>query len=283
MKIFIFLAVVTSVAAELEMGKKVFISVKEIVNEVLSKKGLTSLDIAVIMDDLAKLQEVVKNQEQEVLDLKHELKVQNIKKEQRIVALEKKNSEMETLINELKEKMILNEKDLASDVTNYDKEVNNTFVREPTLADYKRFQPKAVPGTGIAFSAYIGSADIRNHLAAGHTLICDQVIFNDGNHYSAFTGIFRAPRTGVYLLTYTMATAFQNKWLWVKLVVDNRMIVRSGTDAQYNDHVVNGGNTAILRLNQGESVWLEVEKAATDAEVWMVDRTTTFSGVLLYG
>lgn len=78
-----------------------------------------------------------------------------------------------------------------------------------------------------------------------------------------------------------MATSYHNMWLWVKLVVDERMIVLSGTDAQFNDHVENGGNTAILRLNQGESVWLEVEKS-NDAEVWRVDHTTTFSGVLLY-
>ena len=161
--------------------------------------------------------------------------------------------------------------------------MKNLTLSKTAVSDYKRSQPRAIAGTGVAFSAYIGNAHIRNHLVAGHTLKCDQVIFNDGNHYNAFTGIFTVPRTAVYLLTYSVATAFQNKYLWVKLVVDNRMIVLSGTDAQYNDHTENGGNTAILRLNQGQSVWLEVAKCANNAEVWMVDHTTTFSGVLLYG
>ena len=53
---------------------------------------------------------------------------------------------------------------------------------------------------GIAFSAYL-SHNIA-HLAPGHTLKCDQIIINDGNAYSQYTGVFTVPQTGVYLLTF---------------------------------------------------------------------------------
>ena len=295
----IFFTVITSVVAESNMEKNVEISDEEMVNEVLEKRGLTKAVIAKILDNIAckdELQEIIKNQEKEILDLKNKMKVLNTEKEQRIAALEKKNSEMEVTIQELMKNINVNEMVLPTNVASPNiendnhvtAEVNNIAlpeneVSENIIYNHTRFQSRALPVTGTAFSAYIGNAHIRTHLAAGHVLKCDQVIFNDGNHYNAFTGIFTVPRTAVYMFSFTFATAFQNKWLWVKLVVNNRMIVQSGTDAQYDDHVVNGGNTAILRLTQGESVWLEVEKCAPDAEVWMVDHTTTFSGVLLYG
>ena len=107
MKVFIFFVTVITVAAGLEMGKYEFISVEEMVNLILMKKGLTNQFIAEIKDDLAgkdSLQEVVKNQEQEIIHLKREiqeLKGKTEKQEQRIAALETNNSEMETIINEL--------------------------------------------------------------------------------------------------------------------------------------------------------------------------------------
>ena len=102
MKVFIFFVTVITVAAELEIGKNEFISVEEMVNQILMKKGLTDQFIAEIKDDLAgkdSLQEVVKNQEREIIHLKREiqeLKGKTEKQEQRIAALETNNSEMET-------------------------------------------------------------------------------------------------------------------------------------------------------------------------------------------
>ena len=134
-------------------------------------------------------------------------------------------------------------------------------------------------GSGIAFSAYVSK--LIPHLVAGHVIKCDHVIFNDGNNYNPLTGIFTVSEPGVYLLTFTIATDALAHWIWVKLVVDNREILKVATDAQYDVHVEMGSNTAILRLNQGESVWIEVAKS-NDSSLWAVTPTTTFSGVLLY-
>lgn len=62
-------------------------------------------------------------------------------------------------------------------------------------------------GDGVAFSAYL-SHDLI-HMGIGHTVKCDKVLLNEGNNYSPFTGVFTAPQTGVYLLTFSIA-AYNN-------------------------------------------------------------------------
>ena len=132
---------------------------------------------------------------------------------------------------------------------------------------------------GIAFSAYL-SHDIL-HLALGHTIKCDQIIINDGNAYSQYTGVFTVPVTGVYLLTFNFDVWNVHRFEWIKLVVNNRNIVDATADGFKGSNM--SGNTAILKLTQGENVWLESYYSA-DGEVLSATygKLTTFSGVLLY-
>ena len=131
----------------------------------------------------------------------------------------------------------------------------------------------------IAFSAYL-SHDIP-HLAPGHTLKCDQIIINDGNAYSPYTGVFTVPTTGVYLLTFNFDVYHSNRWEAIKLVVNNRNIVDAVATGFTGNNM--GGNTAIIKLIQGETVWLE-SYGSNDGEVFSTTayKRTTFSGVLLY-
>lgn len=142
-----------------------------------------------------------------------------------------------------------------------------------------QLQHRTAVGTGIAFSAYANH--LLPHLTAGHIIKCDQVLLNDGNNYNSVTGVFTVPENGVYLFTFTIATDLLAHWVVIKLVVDNRETTEAATDPQYDTHVEMASNTVILRLSQGESVWLEVAKS-NDAHLWTGPHTTTFSGVLLY-
>ena len=74
----------------------------------------------------------------------------------------------------------------------------------------------------------------------------------------------------------------RNHWTEVRLVVNNREIVDAVGQVLGNLQRSSSANTAIIRLNQGESVWLE--NIANDSEVVSEQgyRWTTFSGVLLY-
>lgn len=162
---------------------------------------------------------------------------------------------------------------------NCDSNENSGTSPKATGLHLKGAPKRAVAGTGIAFSAY--ASHYLPQLATGHVLKCDQTTINDGSGYNVHTGIFTVPESGVYLLSFNFATDHSYKWLQIKLVVDDRLIARAATDTEYNTHVEMGGNTVILSLVQGESVWLEVENS-NGAQIWAVSYCTTFSGVLLY-
>ena len=132
----------------------------------------------------------------------------------------------------------------------------------------------------VAFSTYLDHAIY--HLGQGHHIICNQVLLNDGNHYNSYTGTFTVPQTGVYLLTFSFGIQSPNHWTEVRLVVNNREIVDAVGTVLGTFQRSSSANTAMIRLNQGESVWLE--NIITDSEVISEQgyRWTTFSGVLLY-
>ena len=136
------------------------------------------------------------------------------------------------------------------------------------------------PTEGVAFSAYLDH--VIYHMGVGHTIKCNQVLLNDGNHYNSFTGIFTVPQTGVYLLTFSFSISNINDHTEVRLLVNNREIVDAVGQVTGSYQRLSSSNTAILKLNQGESVWLE--SIINDSEVISGPnyRRTTFSGFLIY-
>ena len=139
-----------------------------------------------------------------------------------------------------------------------------------------------ITAEGIAFSAYL---DHRvYHLKNMSTIKCNQVILNDGNHYNTFTGIFTVPETGVYLLTFSFGVQHIDDWTEVRLVVDNRDIVGAVGEVRgssYHERKI-ASNTAIIKLSQGEAVWLQTQSPDSEVISGPYFRWTTFSGVLLY-
>ena len=120
-------------------------------------------------------------------------------------------------------------------------------------------------------------------MGIGHTIKCDQVVLNDGNGYNPYAGVFIVPQTGVYLLTFSLDSATVNIILFVKLVVNNRTIASAAVHVAVHGHSVMEGNTVIVRLSKGVSVWLET-CGHSNSHVYgsSSNRFTTFSGVLLY-
>ena len=139
---------------------------------------------------------------------------------------------------------------------------------------------KDIATGGIAFSAYLDHEAL--HLGIGHTIKCNQVLLNEGNHYNTFTGIFTVPHTGIYLLTFNIGGEHINDLTQVRLMVNNRAIVDAAVQVLGSFQRVSSGNTAIIKLNIGESVWLESELKDSEAISGSRYRWTTFSGVLLY-
>ena len=133
---------------------------------------------------------------------------------------------------------------------------------------------------GVAFSAYLDHSIYQ--MGIGHHIICNQALLNDGNHYNTFTGTFTVPQTGVYLLTFNFGIEHINEVITVRLVVNNRPIVDAIVQVTGTHQRISSGNTAIIKLNHGESVWLE--NAVSNGEVisGYTYKWTTFSGLLLY-
>ncbi|XP_060563689.1 complement C1q-like protein 2 [Ruditapes philippinarum] len=132
----------------------------------------------------------------------------------------------------------------------------------------------------VAFSAYLSY--FQEHLGIHQTVKFDKIITNDGNAYNAVTGIFTVPVTGTYVFIFYINSS--NSIVEVRLIADNS-IIASGTSRPYEFNQskdVQGGGTVVLHLNQGVSVW--IENARADSAIYSndVDRWVTFSGFLLY-
>ena len=90
----------------------------------------------------------------------------------------------------------------------------------------------------------------------------------------------------MYLFTFSIAVHHHGRWIGVKLVVDNRNILDARVGALISsDGTQMSGNTAIVQVNENESVWLEAY-GSLDGEVTStctsLYRITTFSGILMY-
>ena len=143
-----------------------------------------------------------------------------------------------------------------------------------------KLSKKDVATERVAFSTYRDNS--IQHMGQGHHIICNQVLLNDGNHYNSFTGTFTIPQTGVYLLTFSFVVQSINDVTEVRLVVNNREIVDAVGQVLGKFQRSSSANTAIIRLNQGESVWLETLRQDSEVISGQGYRWTTFSGVLLY-
>ncbi|XP_052792312.1 uncharacterized protein LOC128226466 [Mya arenaria] len=132
----------------------------------------------------------------------------------------------------------------------------------------------------FAFSAYL--THIIDHMAPGHVIKCDKTLLNDGNAYNPITGVFTVPVDGVYLLTFHIDSYTETH---VTLVVDGGNTADSVSEPHVyrNGFEIMSGNTALIRLRERQSVWLEeysnADGTVTSGEAY---RFTTFSGVFMY-
>ncbi|KAL3853126.1 hypothetical protein ACJMK2_016696 [Sinanodonta woodiana] len=135
----------------------------------------------------------------------------------------------------------------------------------------------------IAFMAYRNT--VLKNLGVNQKLIFDKVATNEGNGYSAVTGIFTVPVHGTYFFTWTTALAKGYSSPDVShvsgLVVNGeyKVHVFIAIDLPFNM----GGNSAVLRLNTSDAVWIGVPQGnvvySNAGERWYYP---TFSGYLIH-
>ena len=119
-----------------------------------------------------------------------------------------------------------------------------------------------------------------SHLRLNQTIPFDKVLLNDGSAFDVQTHKFVCPHSGVYLFTFNIES-YGDSYLHTKLVVDGINQVDAVTWGVHSTDM--SGNTAILRITTGQSVWVATYYN-NDTELFKTDtfRYTSFSGVLLY-
>ncbi|KAK3581298.1 hypothetical protein CHS0354_033033 [Potamilus streckersoni] len=159
------------------------------------------------------------------------------------------------------------------------------------VANLTRTVEKFAPGStsafttapSIAFMAY--RKTILTNLGVNQKLIFDKVATNEGNGYSAVTGIFTVPVQGTYFFTWTTAHAkgytFSDTALVTGLVVNGEYNVHAWLGVEIGFNMA--GNSAVFRLNASDAVWIGVAKGhgvySNAAEGWFYP---TFSGYLIH-
>ncbi|XP_069104306.1 uncharacterized protein [Argopecten irradians] len=104
----------------------------------------------------------------------------------------------------------------------------------------------------------------------------DKVTTNIGGSYSTHTGVFTCTRAGIYVFSWTVHVV--PRYSYIELV-KNGVVVGNGFsgDSQYSG---SGGNTVVLQLLQGDTVFVRVGEHMSGT-IFGSQGTTTFSGFLL--
>ncbi|CAG2212681.1 unnamed protein product [Mytilus edulis] len=131
------------------------------------------------------------------------------------------------------------------------------------------------PTTPVAFSAYINHS--VDKLVHGAVIPFERVTTNEGNAFNGGTGIFTCPKSGLYLFMWNVMVD-QGHQTQISFVVNGATrrwsyAVATAINAGYQ----NAANHDIVRLNEGDKVWIADDYASGEIH----PHHTTFSGVLL--
>lgn len=111
-------------------------------------------------------------------------------------------------------------------------------------------QPTRMPVDMVAFYAYLSSDTPAS--VAHHIITFDTVITNVGNAYHPHSGTFIAPRSGLYVFTWTIRL-WGNSYFTTELLVNNNDVNWIYFDPA---HTIDGSvsSTAVVHVNQGDDV-----------------------------
>ncbi|XP_045157047.2 caprin-2-like isoform X2 [Mercenaria mercenaria] len=135
-------------------------------------------------------------------------------------------------------------------------------------------------GGGVAFTAYM---DHDGDFGADQTIIFNRVITNEGSGYNKYTGVFTCPQDGMYLFSFFIWERSDTdtiKQVRGDLTVNGRNIVGSVSETWHHTEDAQGGNSAVIRLNQGDAVWIKVHYGGHIAGNTL--HFNTFTGLYLY-
>ncbi|XP_053136561.1 complement C1q subcomponent subunit A [Hemicordylus capensis] len=122
------------------------------------------------------------------------------------------------------------------------------------------------------------SASRSKPAANGNVVVFDKIITNSNNIYSGEMGVFTCRTPGYYYFTFQVIST-GNLCLTLKHK-EASVATFCDTNSQGLLQVNSGGS--VLKLNEGERVWLETDPQAGSAVYDGTDADSVFSGFLLF-
>ncbi|KAL3856500.1 hypothetical protein ACJMK2_011251 [Sinanodonta woodiana] len=112
-----------------------------------------------------------------------------------------------------------------------------------------------IPSGRVAFSTYLSKP--LDELGRQHTIIFDQVEYNEGNGYDKTLGVFICPISGAYFFIASIL-GFPNDNIHTELVVDGSNTAGIDSDSNGGSEYPQGTNMSILRCTVGQRVWVRI-------------------------
>ncbi|MES1922461.1 Collagen alpha-2(VIII) chain [Bonamia ostreae] len=116
----------------------------------------------------------------------------------------------------------------------------------------------------VAFYTYMdyNQKEIGTH----HVFVFDRVVLNYGNGYHEYSGVFSAPRSGLYMSVWSLRVWEQSVVLIVAGSTYTSMYNRSYRedythDGEYSDADETASSFALVHLNEGDDVYLRTHSS----------------------
>lgn len=131
--------------------------------------------------------------------------------------------------------------------------------------------------TPVAFYAYLSTSE--NAPSNRHTLVFDVIKTNIGRGYNKHSGVFTAPTTGVYVLSWTIYTGDHGRCAFGIYANDDVVCSTFGeTDDDKGDYDAETG-VIVVSLNQNDVVFIRsIMTCTTRIESGTWNTKTTFAG-----
>ncbi|XP_060076694.1 uncharacterized protein LOC132556327 [Ylistrum balloti] len=127
--------------------------------------------------------------------------------------------------------------------------------------------------------------ELTHSLTAGKGNIVkfDDETLDDGDGYNANDGIYTVPKTGTYVITWTTLSGFRS-YIQTYLIVNGVRRGASFADAQEIHDVHQATGIVVLRLNQGDHLFIQVGRTTNNTVYSDINYSgrPTFSGWILF-